>query len=126
MAAPFKIVNKELDRPTLKEFQHSPLRHKSSIRILELLPGRRGSPLRCKVIEKQLEFCGSYEALSYVWGEPELMKTIAQGKEVIRITRNCSIALHHLRKSKGSRFLWVDTIWYVAIYSGSMSMWMFR
>ncbi|KAF1970680.1 HET-domain-containing protein [Bimuria novae-zelandiae CBS 107.79] len=101
---------KQDDQSSSREFQYQPLSQMDSIRILELLPAPSGSPLRCKLSERPLSSYTNYEALSYVWGNSDLVKTITFGTEIIRITRNCSIALHHLRRQKESRFLWVDSI----------------
>jgi hypothetical protein len=60
------------------------------------------------MLEVSLDDAPEYEALSYVWGVPEFVKSIFCGTEVIHITKNCSSALHHLRHGMSSRFLWID------------------
>ncbi|KAF2439249.1 HET-domain-containing protein [Karstenula rhodostoma CBS 690.94] len=92
------------------EYKYQRLSDESSIRILELFPGSRGSPLECKIIERPLKSCGRYEALSYAWGDDKKVEKVWCDTKYIGITRNCSIALHRLRKSKRSRHLWVDSI----------------
>jgi hypothetical protein len=87
-------------------YQRLPSRR--SIRLLELLPDKRGAPLKCHMREVVLEDAPSYEAVSYVWGTPEFGKQISCGAVNIKITRSCSYALHHLRLEQKSRLLWID------------------
>jgi hypothetical protein len=56
-----------------------------------------------------------YEALSYVWGPPERCDHVLVGKGVdphhtLPITKNLSIALHHLKLPSEPRTLWIDAI----------------
>jgi hypothetical protein len=94
--------------PTALPYHYQPLQGRRSIRLLELLPDKGGAPLRCNMLEVSLDDAPEYEALSYVWGVPEFVKSIFCGTDVIHITKNCSSALHHLRHGMSSRFLWID------------------
>jgi hypothetical protein len=89
-------------------YKYDRLQCSRSIRILELLPDKQGAPLRCRMREVSLDDAPDYEAVSYVWGPPDLVKQIFCGDEVIPITRSCSYALHHLRLRKQSRRVWID------------------
>ena len=51
-----------------------------------------------------------YTALSYVWGNPALVKTLTCNGKDFAITKNLDLALHHLRRSDVSIMLWVDRI----------------
>ena len=51
-----------------------------------------------------------YTALSYVWGNPALVKTMICNGKHFAITKNLGLALHHLRRSDVSIMLWVDQI----------------
>ena len=51
-----------------------------------------------------------YTALSYVWGDPALVKAMICNGKHFPITKNLELALHHLRRSDVSIMLWVDQI----------------
>ena len=51
-----------------------------------------------------------YTALSYVWGNPALVKTMTCNGKNFAITKNLDLALHHLRRTDVSIMLWVDQI----------------
>jgi hypothetical protein len=89
-------------------YEYQRLRGPRSIRVLELLPDKQGAPLRSRMREVSLDDAPFYEAVSYVWGLPLFVKQILCGDEIIPITKSCSYALHHLRRTKESRFLWID------------------
>jgi hypothetical protein len=89
-------------------YQYQRLKGRRSIRVLELLPDKKGAPLRCNMREVSLDENPDYEAVSYVWGAPEFVKRIFCGSEIMSITKSCSYALHHLRRTDRSRLLWID------------------
>lgn len=101
------------DSPPLL-YQHTPLGHENSIRLLELFPGRPGTPLRCRVFEKVRTHTLDYEALSYTWGAPVFPDSISvdtsSGDCVFPITHNLFEALQALRWTRRSRLLWIDAI----------------
>ncbi|KAI0163271.1 heterokaryon incompatibility protein-domain-containing protein [Pestalotiopsis sp. NC0098] len=49
-----------------------------------------------------------YEALSYVWGSPELTSSIYVKDQSLRITKNLELVLRDLRLVDQDRLLWVD------------------
>jgi hypothetical protein len=51
-----------------------------------------------------------YEALSYVWGDPNDTREIFLHGESFQVTTNLESALRHLRSRTGERVLWVDAI----------------
>ena len=64
--------------------------------------------LRQGIMQKNIN--SGYEALSYVWGDPEdTVSILCSGCEV-KVTRNLGTALKYLRNTKGVRQLWVDAI----------------
>lgn len=79
----------------VERYEHSPLQGLSSIRLLTLLPGNFGTPLRCQIAEFQEHSYTSYEALSYTWGDfgsPEIIHIcgsddLKQTNRVVPITR---------------------------------------
>ncbi|KAJ4364416.1 hypothetical protein N0V83_009010 [Neocucurbitaria cava] len=90
---------------------YTPLKHYASIRILELLPGREGSPLACSLKEVNKNDV-SYEALSYAWGAPIFSKSIREVTfdTVIPVTENLYEALQVLRSEVTPRILWIDAL----------------
>jgi hypothetical protein len=97
-----------LASPEAPTYEYQRLQAQRSIRLLEILPDKRGAPLRCNIFEASLDNAPAYEALSYFWGPADFVKRLFCGTEIIYITRNCSYALHHLRYATEPRILWVD------------------
>ncbi|OCK98442.1 HET-domain-containing protein [Cenococcum geophilum 1.58] len=98
----------------IEPYSYSPLTDGSWIRIIELFPGAESTELVCSLSERPLLGGGSYEALSWHWGEEER-------KSIIKIRRGDKIslfavkptlesALRHFRRLDTARFLWVDTV----------------
>jgi hypothetical protein len=93
-------------------YKHTQLAHADSIRLLELLPGPRGSPLACNIFEARKHDNPEYEALSYAWGEPvfsHVVQEVSSGRE-IRVTINLEQALQAIRYEHAARILWADAI----------------
>jgi hypothetical protein len=108
MSFPTSQSVSSLSSPDAPPYQDQRLKGRRSIRVLELLPDKKGAPLRCNMREISLDEPPNYEAVSYVWGAPEFVKRIFCGAEVMSITKSCSHALHHLRRTDRTRLLWID------------------
>jgi len=107
------------------------------IRILEVLPGQGEDPIVCLMHPTSLDDHPSYEALSYVWGDPPALvgcinivdsptagvhpeglfranEDHAHPQEkpyfLLRVTASLHCALIRLRHPEQSRRLWVDAI----------------
>ncbi|KAH9204191.1 heterokaryon incompatibility protein-domain-containing protein [Leptodontidium sp. 2 PMI_412] len=80
------------------------------IRLATLLPSQWRHPLQCLLQVVSFEPKPSYEALSYVWGNPNRKKTIYVNETPFPITQNLYAALKHLRKRDSPRYLWIDAI----------------
>ncbi|KAH8685775.1 heterokaryon incompatibility protein-domain-containing protein, partial [Tricladium varicosporioides] len=93
-------------------YQYEGLHNPDAIRVLKLLPGGFGSPLKCEILEVRKSEDPSFEALSYTWGEPVFPCIVQDAKSntVIRITENLSDALNGLRYEATERILWIDQI----------------
>jgi hypothetical protein len=86
-----------------------------SIRLLRLLPHEdTNAPIRCQLFDYPLQESGKrihlYEALSYVWGDPDDLQTIHIGEDDLPVTRNLHAALSHVRNFSFERVIWVDAI----------------
>lgn len=90
-------------------FPHSPLAN-GEIRILEVLSGKHEDDMRCVLRSVDLPSLPSYEAVSYVWGDPSITKPIDINGAAFNVTVNLEAALRHIRKPDASRLLWVDAI----------------
>lgn len=101
-----KSIYRPLD-PSLEEF-----------RLLTLLPSRvRNAKLCCSLSHTSfLSISGTsasiqpYEALSYVWGLPDLSSGITLDNEDFLVTPNLAYILSNLRHTERPRVLWIDAI----------------
>ncbi|KAF7875079.1 hypothetical protein EAF04_002251 [Stromatinia cepivora] len=80
------------------------------IRCLILQPLSSGAPIQCTVETISLLSNPEYEALSYVWGDASIQRTITFNEVPFSVTQNLAIALHHLRLPDKPRRLWVDAL----------------
>lgn len=98
----------KLDSPSA--FSYQPLPNEDSIRIVELLPDKEGSQLRCLIHTSRISDKENYEALSYVWGPSNFTEEIQCDDQVLPITESLKIALHRFRLRNSSRKLWIDQL----------------
>ncbi|KAF4537721.1 Heterokaryon incompatibility protein [Lasiodiplodia theobromae] len=81
------------------------------IRLVKVQPGTDLSPIVCKLETVFLRHNLEYEALSYVWGDPDGPKvTITVNDKPYPITENLHAAIKRLRFPDLERTLWVDAI----------------
>jgi hypothetical protein len=93
--------------PAPYPFKELPKRH---IRVLELQPGDRGSPLHGSLRNVCIDDSVSYEALSYTWGAPGTSSFIHCDGFVVPLTLNLDLALSRLRLPDETRIIWIDQI----------------
>jgi hypothetical protein len=94
------------------------------IRLIHLLPGCFQDDIKVEMFHAQLALDEdsdsttiSYDALSYVWGSAENLKSITivgtctnPRSGQLPVTENLAVALRHLRKQHEIRTLWIDAI----------------
>lgn len=82
------------------------------MRVLVIEPGHREQPIRCrlKVIDLASTQRMQYEALSYVWGPPDLAETIQVNHGAFAVSTALFQALLHLRRRREPRAIWIDAI----------------
>lgn len=100
-------------RPSLRYQSLHPIEHepKPVTRILTLQCGQKGQPLVCTLeIANVQESSGSYEALSYVWGEEIHRESLICNGGSLQITPNLAEALQCLRYPDRPRRLWADAV----------------
>jgi hypothetical protein len=82
--------------------------------LLRLLPHKdKTANIQCELLEYSLQnSCGThlYEALSYVWGNPDEKLPIFIHEHSFDVTINLRAALSRLRNHSFERILWVDAI----------------
>ena len=86
-----------------------------NIRLLRLLPNEdEATPLHCELCNYSLRRLSPrthlYEALSYVWGDPDKTLPIFVDKNRFQVTINLHAALSRLRDHSFERIIWVDAI----------------
>lgn len=85
---------------------------RKEIRILDLEPGQASSQIRCNIRHISLlsRPVTAYEAVSYVWGDPNASFEIYCNGSQIRVPRNTEIVLRGLRHMDMRRTIWIDAI----------------
>ena len=116
------------------DFVYPPLNGSRDIRVLELHPGKYEAELNCTLHVCSVEFeyprdpetnyhpntlnavsCTTgtpvwYTALSYVWGNPALVRPITCNRKPFATTENLDLALRRIRRLDVAVLLWVDQI----------------
>lgn len=93
-----------------KQFSYTSLPDGEFFRYFVLGPGRDHEQLTVDLCVSRLSEAPEYEAISYVWGDPEMADTVLCGDRAIPITANLRDALRRVRLPDASRFLWADSI----------------
>ncbi|KAK1751515.1 HET-domain-containing protein [Echria macrotheca] len=81
-----------------------------TFRLVELLPGRPGDAIRCRLQEVSTDTPTAYEAVSYCWGATQNKTTIECNSKRLRIPSSLAAALGGLRLRDRPRHLWADAI----------------
>jgi len=82
-----------------------------AIRLLKLLPSSDfNSGIHVEVSHTVLESSQSYEALSYVWGDPTDVTPIRVNARRHYVTVNLELALRYLRSENEEMVLWIDAL----------------
>ena len=95
---------KKSDSPRLQAL------HDQEVRLLDLVPGKGNAIIECSIRIVSLAERPSYEALSYVWGDPSDCIPIRVQHRDVKITRNLYAALQQLRSGTTTRTLWIDQL----------------
>lgn len=97
----------------LPQYSYTPL-PPNTIRVLELHPAASDDASLVCTITSQHIGDRSYDALSYVWGDPSPVASIECSDDanegVLRIGRGLAKALHAFRLTHQKRRLWVDAL----------------
>jgi hypothetical protein len=106
-----------LSSPPLERYVYQPLYDaqgnstKERIRLLVLSPGNYGSKIQCSLKTVSLSMLeDQYIALSYVWGDPTVTRSIEVNGNELPVTKNLENALQHMRDQIAERTMWIDAI----------------
>lgn len=91
-------------------YHYEPLRQADSFRILLLHPGDKDDPIKCSLALEDIKTAAPYEAISYVWGDPNDKEQITCDRRSISITVNLRTALQRFRLPDKAQRLWADAI----------------
>jgi hypothetical protein len=95
----------------LNETIYEPLPPGEFIRVLTLQPGEADEDIECSLevvdIESSKE---SYEAISYVWGDPDNTVDVQCNRLRVPITVSLADALRNFRSTSEPRLLWADAL----------------
>ncbi|KAK4447292.1 hypothetical protein QBC34DRAFT_467910 [Podospora aff. communis PSN243] len=83
---------------------------RKEIRVLELLPGDADADVVCKLHIGLVVGGVGYEALSWTWGNPDVVSDITIELDECKVTVNLALALRRLRRRDRSRMLWADAV----------------
>ncbi|KAI1120679.1 heterokaryon incompatibility protein-domain-containing protein [Nemania abortiva] len=90
---------------------YSPLKSdERQIRLVTIKAGRWWSSLRCHLTCVSLNDAPHYEALSYVWGNPDDRVQVLLNEQSVGVTRNLGQALSYLRSPSEDRVIWIDAL----------------
>ena len=101
-ALPSKLDPRSLYRALDKKSQQ--------FRLLRIHPGQKSQPLKCDLYIAVLKRRMGFEALSYVWGDPDSTTDIIVNRVPFPVRANLHAALHRLRRPDNVRVLWVDAV----------------
>ncbi|KAG4433402.1 hypothetical protein IFR05_011114 [Cadophora sp. M221] len=100
----------------IPRYQYRPVVDGDGVRLLELEPSSDfEATIECSLIHTTLRECDEdlinhYTALSYVWGDAKVTKTIMVEGFGIDITINLDSALRYMRDPLRKRLIWADAI----------------
>jgi hypothetical protein len=89
---------------------YAKLRAETAIRLIELGPGHAHQPIVVSLITVESVSALQYDAISYVWGNPDATTNIVCDGRSIAITINLHWALLHVRKPDRPSVIWADAI----------------
>ena len=81
------------------------------IRLLALQKSpSEDAPIECDLYFCKLDNPPRYEAVSYIWGDPDITREITLQGSTFRVTENLHNVLCRLRQRQTERILWIDAI----------------
>src|ERR1700761_2294258 len=81
-----------------------------TVRLIELEEGEPEDEISIRLLIAELDYAPQFEAVSYVWGDPNVRTPITCNGRPLNITLNLHAALLRARYNDRPRILWVDAI----------------
>jgi hypothetical protein len=100
----------DLSQAGTKCFQQAFPLCNDEIRVFDVLPGSGPEPIILEGRIISLSSSDHFEALSYVWGDLKVMRSVCVSGYSLEITHILYAALQQLRRTQDRRTLWVDQI----------------
>ncbi|TLD04258.1 uncharacterized protein PgNI_12194 [Pyricularia grisea] len=94
----------------MENYQYRPLSAARQIRIFRLFAGGEANELSGELVHASFDKLPVFLALSYAWGNSEMMKTIRCSNLSFRVKINLYSALRHLRQPDSDTLLWADAL----------------
>ena len=91
-------------------YTYQSLSNGNEIRLLAILPGRFGDPIKCTLSTVCLDDEPAFEALSYTWGSMSRASSLICDSKSLHVTSNLYEGLQRLRRRKSVRVIWVDAV----------------
>ena len=101
---------KRLLMATSSSYTYQPLSNGNGIRLLAILPGRFGDPIRCTLSTVCLDDEPAFDALSYTWGSMSKESSLTCDSKSLNVTSNLYEGLQRLRRRRSVRVIWVDAV----------------
>jgi hypothetical protein len=80
----------------------------TTIRLLDVEPGSGDDPLVCNLKHYDIYTYSAYEAISYVWGDSTLSRSVICNSEATAVTNSLHGVLRRVRLKDQTRVIWVD------------------
>lgn len=113
MDSPSEVTSIVPAVPNRTPYRYRPLQNGDDIRLVRILPGTLQQEICCEIVHgRKASRKHEYEALSYVWGDPSIVKQISIIPELsnFSVTSNCFDALRRLRWKRSPRLVWIDAL----------------
>lgn len=91
-------------------YQYRKLSRSNTIRVIELAPARISRKLYGRIFDISFDSTGTYNALSYIWGNPQMTRVFETAEGSLSITESLFSALTRLRYQDKPRVVWADGI----------------
>jgi hypothetical protein len=96
-------------------YHYLPLSHRTSIRLVRVLPDVQGDPIRIEIHTAEIATaCGSYDAISYTWGDAGGDHYALVDGKPLPLRYNIYRFLEHCRdtplRTRLKRDMWIDAI----------------
>jgi hypothetical protein len=103
------LLRRKSKAPTTSPY--NPLPDVDFLRVLEILPGAEEDELRCRIRPMSITDAeDTYEAISYVWGDPTITAKILVNNSPMHVTVNLTDALRSFRHPEETKVVWADAI----------------